>query len=141
MGRVGSGWTHELDNFFLLLLLLNWAEKNISHLPLGVCMSQVRSVEKIFWPNPPWWTKKKFNPTHHISPTQPIWVKLNPWVGQLFLLLLLLNWAEKNISHLPLGVCMSRVGLVEEIFWPNPPWWTKKKKFNPTQPNPTQPIT
>ena len=97
MGRVGSGWTHELDNFFLLLLLLNWAEKNISRLPLGVRMSQVRSVEEIFWPNPPWWTKKKIQP----NPTQPIWVELNPWVGQLFLLLLLLNWAEKNISNLP----------------------------------------
>ena len=33
---------------------------------------------------------------------------------------------------------MSRVGLVEEIFWPNPPWWTKKKiQPNPTQPNPS----
>ena len=29
----GLGWTHGLDNFFLLLFLLNWAEKNISYLP------------------------------------------------------------------------------------------------------------
>ena len=41
------------------------------------------------------------NPIHHINPTQPAWVGLNPWVGQFFLLLLLLNLAEKNISHLP----------------------------------------
>jgi len=33
MSRVGSGWTHGLDKFFLLLLLLNWEEKIISHLP------------------------------------------------------------------------------------------------------------
>ena len=30
MDRVGSGWTHGLDNFLLLLLLLlNWAKKYI----------------------------------------------------------------------------------------------------------------
>ena len=34
MGRVGSSWIHGLDNFiYLLLLLLNWVEKYISHLP------------------------------------------------------------------------------------------------------------
>ena len=29
MGRVGSGWTHGFDKI-LLLLLLNWVEKNIN---------------------------------------------------------------------------------------------------------------
>ena len=60
-------------------------------------------IKEIFWPNSPWWVKKKFNSTHHISPTQP-----NPhessWTQGLdnfFLLLLLLNWAEKkNINIL-----------------------------------------
>ena len=30
MGRVGLDWTHGLDKLLLLLLLLNWAEKNIN---------------------------------------------------------------------------------------------------------------
>ena len=41
------------------------------------------------------------NPTHHISPTQPIWVglgRVEPMGWIIFLLLLLLNWAEKNIT-------------------------------------------
>ena len=33
MSWVGSGWTHGLDNFFLLLLLLNWPKIYISYLP------------------------------------------------------------------------------------------------------------
>ena len=37
------------------------------------------------------------NPTHNISSTQSTWVGLNPWVWQI-LLLLLLNWVEKNIN-------------------------------------------
>ena len=73
---------------------------------LAVCMGW---VEGIFWPNPPWWVKKnstQLNPSHKSNPTLPNphelgWVGLNPWVGQFFLLLLLLNWAEKNITHLP----------------------------------------
>ena len=42
--------------------------------------------------------QKKIQPNliNHINPTRPTWVGLNPWVGQFFfLLLLLLNWAEK----------------------------------------------
>ena len=30
MGRVGSGWTHKFDKFFLLLLL-NWVEKKYKY--------------------------------------------------------------------------------------------------------------
>ena len=67
--------------------------------PIGVCMGRVK---EIFWPNPPWWVKKNLtqpNPLHKSNPTQlnPYglgWVELNPWVEQLFLLLLLLNWAK-----------------------------------------------
>ena len=37
-----------------------------------------------------------FDPTYHgglkkFNPTQPTWVGLNQWIGQIFLLLLLLN--------------------------------------------------
>ena len=52
--------------------------------------------------------RRFFDPTHHggskkiqPNPHELDWVRLNPWVGQFFLLLLLLNWVEKNISHLP----------------------------------------
>lgn len=69
---------------------------------LGVCMGR---VERIFWSNPLWWVKKnstQLNPSQKSNPTQPNphgsgWVRLNPWVWQIFLLLLL-NWVEKYIN-------------------------------------------
>ena len=39
------------------------------------------------------------NPTHHISPTQPIWAELNPWVGQFFFITIIIKLnRKKNIT-------------------------------------------
>ena len=57
-------------------------------------------------PNPPYGGLKKIqhNPTHHISPTQPTWAGLNPWVGQIFFFLILITIIiklsrKKYITH------------------------------------------
>ena len=41
---------------------------------LGVCMGR---VEEYFQSNPPPCVKK--NPIHHRGPTQPTWIRLDPW--------------------------------------------------------------
>ena len=58
---------------------------------VGLCMDRVGSDWGDFLTPPIMVGQKKFNLT------QPTWVRLNPWVWQI-LLLLLLNWVEKNIN-------------------------------------------
>ena len=46
--------------------------------------------------------QKKIQPnlTHHISPTQPTWVGLNPWVRQIFIITIKLSKKNININIL-----------------------------------------
>ena len=73
-------------------------EANKLYAQLGVCMSRVGSKNPLNLTQPTWGffdpthhsgskkKKKKIqpNPTHRISPTQPTWVGLNSWVGQIY---------------------------------------------------------
>ena len=38
------------------------------------------------------------NPTHYISPTQPIWVGLNPWVGK-FIFIIIIKLSKKKYKY------------------------------------------
>ena len=48
MGQVESSWIYRLDKFFLLLLLLNSLEKNISYLSLELIKKYTLIYELIF---------------------------------------------------------------------------------------------
>ena len=62
------------------------------HFQLEVCMGR---VERIFWPNPPWWVKK--NSTHHINPTHMGRVK--PMGLANFIIIIIIKLSRKKYKY------------------------------------------
>ena len=94
LGDCGS----KFQTYYVFILVLHFYYHHFDSLlsKLGVCMGRV----EIFYPTHHGGSKNiQPNLIHHINPTQPTWVGLG-WVEPMdwtifFLLLLLLNWAEK----------------------------------------------
>ena len=119
------GWTYGLDNYFLLLLLLNWAEKNISHLSHEL-------INKIY-----------INIWTNIS----IQLYINIWTNIHWYWLLYRIWGRANylkkllIIYYILNILLGRVGsdlTGLKFYYLNPIWPIIKNNFV-TQSNPSSP--